>query len=92
MKKIIMSSLCIAFMSSCTVMYDFTVTNNPVGSKTGTSEQKFLFGSIPMGGEMQDAGYAAACKNGGITKVGLAEHTMWTNGLVVKKITTVYGD
>ena len=87
-----MSSLCIALMSSCTVMYDFVATNNPIGSKTGSSEQKFLFGSIPMGGEMQDAGYAAACKDGGITKVGLTEQTVWTNGLIMKKITTVYGD
>ena len=91
MKKIIMSSLCIALMSSCTIMYDFHVTNNPIGSKTVAAEQKFLFG-IPMGGEMQDAGYAAACKNGGITKVGLTEQTVWTNGFVMKKITTVYGD
>ncbi len=87
-----MLSLCVGFMSSCTVMYNFTTTNNPIGSKTGTSEQKFLFGSIPMGGEMQDAGYAAACKAGGITKVGLTEQTVWTNGFVMKKTTTVYGD
>ena len=42
--------------------------------------RKFLFGSIPMGGELQDAGYAAACKAGGVTKVGLTEQTVWSNG------------
>jgi len=92
MKKLFVSLLGVALMSSCTIAYTFEATNNPVGSKTGTSEQKFLFGSIPMGGEMQDAGYAAACKDGGITKVGLTEQTIWTNGFVMKKITTVYGD
>ena len=92
MKKIIMSSFCIALMSSCTIMYDFEATNNPIGSKTGSSEQKFLFGSIPMGGELQDAGYAAACKAGGITKVGLTEQTVWSNFFILQKTTTAYAD
>ena len=90
MKKLFVSLLGVALMSSCTIAYTFEATNNPVGSKTGTSEQKFLLG-FPLG-EMQDAGYAAACKDGGITKVGLTEQTIWTNGFVMKKTTTVHGD
>ena len=44
------------------------------------------------GGDQQDAGYQSACKDGGITKVGLAETTVTTNGFVLKKTTTVYGE
>ncbi len=91
MKKIIFVGLCAFLFSSCTISYSFTATNNPVGSKTGTSVQKFL-GGIPLGGDQQDAGYQAACKDGGITKVGLAETTVTTNGFVIKKTTTVYGE
>ncbi len=91
MKKIIFVGLCAFLFSSCTISYSFTATNNPIGSKTGTSVQKFL-GAIPLGGDQQDAGYQSACKNGGITKVGLAETTVTTNGFVTKKTTTVYGE
>ena len=90
MKTIIFVGLCAFLFTSCTISYSFTATNNPIGSKTGTSVQKFL-GAIPLGGDQQDAGYQSACKNGGITKVGLAETTVTTNGFVTKKTTTVYG-
>lgn len=80
------------FLSSCTLSYDFTVTNNPVGTKKGVSEFKYLLGTIPLGSGLQDAGYQSAAKKGGITKIGLTETKVVSNGLVMTTTTTVYGN
>ena len=98
MKKLTYIGIVAALLSSCTIAYDFVATNNPIGTKVGTSQQKYLFGTIPLkssennGADIQDAGYQTACKNGGITKVGLAETKVVTNGFVIKTTTTVYGN
>jgi hypothetical protein len=92
MKKLICISAIALFFSSCTLSYDFTVTNNAVGTKKGVSEYKYHFGTIPLGSGLQDAGYQSAAKNGGITKIGLTETKVVSNGLVIKTTTTVYGN
>tara|TARA_Y100000385_G_C13012979_1_gene602559 strand:+ start:348 stop:644 length:297 start_codon:yes stop_codon:yes gene_type:complete len=98
MKKLTYIGVLAAILSSCTISYDFVATNNPIGSKVGSSQQKYLFGTIPLktsdnyGSDIQDAGYQTACKNGGISKVGLAETQVVQGPFVTKITTTVYGN
>ena len=73
-----------AFCSSCVISHTALVTNNPVGSKVGTS-----------GGSMMkkdfDMSFQKAKEEGEISKVGIAEVKI-TQFFVPKATTTVTGE
>tara|TARA_B110000908_G_C9946435_1_gene310574 strand:- start:176 stop:436 length:261 start_codon:yes stop_codon:yes gene_type:complete len=64
--KIALIGLTIFALGSCTVSHTAIVTNNPVGSKIGIAKAKTT-------DKDADFSFKAAMKNGGITKVGIAE-------------------
>lgn len=55
-----------AVMSSCTIAHQITVTNNPVGTKTGVAKGSNFSKDLDISAE-------AACKDGGISKIGTME-------------------
>lgn len=67
MKTLVAAVLCVAGMSSCTIMHTAVVTNNPVGTKKYTMKK---------GAFSKDAGvsYNEAMKKGKISKLGVAEY------------------
>lgn len=65
--KLILCALAMSVaFGSCTVMHTAVVTNNSVGSKTGT------ISAHPFKKDV-DLSYESAMKKGNITKVGVAE-------------------
>lgn len=69
MKKLFLTGLVIAGLSSCTVSHTIMVTNNPVGSKVGMVKKGAFSKDI-------DLSLENACKKGKITKVGTVEMKM----------------
>lgn len=72
------------FLTSCAVSAPLLVSSNAVGSKTGTSSYKVIFGFMPMNAE---AGAIAAAKQGGITKIATVDQTV-KGGLFKATVTT----
>lgn len=66
MKKIIGAASIALLMGSCTIAHEITVTNNPVGTKKGVAKGTNFSKDLDLSAE-------AACKNGGITKIGTME-------------------
>lgn len=91
MKKIILLAIVGSALSSCTISYRYSLTNNPIGSKSGVAEQKMM-GNIPLGDQTQDASFGTAAKNGGISKIGLTETVTKSYVFFRKTTTTVYGE
>ncbi|MCP4520143.1 MAG: hypothetical protein GY827_00335 [Cytophagales bacterium] len=79
-----------ALMSSCAMTLPVTVTENPIGSKTGVSESVVIFGSIYLNG---DYGVADAAEQGKI-KGGISTVDEKTTNYVVfqKKEMIVTGE
>ena len=45
-KNIFVTALIGVTFASCSITYPYTATNNPIGSKKGTSESVMLFGRV----------------------------------------------
>lgn len=70
----------VAFISSCTTIYPVTATNNPIGSKTGSSKTGILFGGAGGNGYLSygitlngDYGVIEAAEKGNIEKVATVD-------------------
>lgn len=69
----------VAFISSCTTIYPVTATNNPIGSKTGSSKTAILGtaggnGGLGLGLVFNgDYGVIEAAENGNIEKVATVD-------------------
>lgn len=74
-----------AFLGSCTLSHTVIVTNNPVGSKTG---------SMKSGTADADAGvtYSQTMKNGRISKAGVAEYKLKNYVFIMKEYMVVTGE
>ena len=79
-KLLVIASVVMVFLSSCVTYNTYTITGNPIGTKTGVAKSK-LFGS-------GDCTLKTAAANGKITKIGAVQIT--TRNL--KIITKVYGE
>jgi hypothetical protein len=66
MKKIILSSLVLGFLASCSVTLPVNATSNSVGSKVGSAKTTQIFGLFFDGG---DASIKTAAKNGNLSKI-----------------------
>lgn len=78
--KIALVGLSVAVLGSCTTIYPVTATNNPIGSKTGTSQTSILFGPPASGANLgsglvfnSDYGVIEATKNGSIERVATVD-------------------
>jgi len=81
MKKLKMLPLLAAmplFMGSCVLYSDHVTTGNPIGTKQGYVKSKK--GSF-------DAGFAAAAKDGKITKIGSYDYKVYSNGMFSLTVT-----
>ena len=106
LKNIIIASAAAVMMTSCAVTTPFTVTNNEVGSKTGTSTSICLFtggarggvrpivGNAMFNGIMlnKEFGIVDAAKNGKITKIGAIDLKVTNYVFFVKKEFIVSGE
>ena len=72
MKKIILSLLVMALVSSCSMTLPVSGSSYSIkeADKTGTSKATLLFGFIPLGG---DASVGTAAKNGNIDKISTVD-------------------
>jgi len=84
MRILLLAGVVGAFMSSCTIAHSVTVTNNPVGTKTGVAKSTNL-GNI-------DVTLEKAAKDAGITKIGTVEFKATAILFFVKYKTTVTGE
>lgn len=73
------------FLTSCTLSHTVIVTNNPVGTKTGT---------MKSGTADADSGvtYSQTMKNGRISKAGIAEYKMKNYVFLIKEYMVVTGE
>tara|TARA_B110000211_G_C14058773_1_gene544572 strand:+ start:966 stop:1247 length:282 start_codon:yes stop_codon:yes gene_type:complete len=89
MKKLIFKTLSFVViagvLTSCAVSAPLLVTSNAVGTKTGTSSYKVVFGISPMHSE---SGAIAAARNGNITKIATVDQTV-KGSLFTTTVTTV---
>jgi hypothetical protein len=89
MKKLIFKTLSFVViagvLTSCAVSAPLLVTSNTIGSKTGTSSYKVVFGFAPINAE---SGAIAAARNGEITKIATVDQTV-KGGLFSTTVTTV---
>ncbi|MGV3631955.1 MAG: TRL domain-containing protein [Bacteroidota bacterium] len=98
MKKIIILSSLAGFLASCAMTVPYTVTNNSLGDKIGTSKTVCLFSgrgrSKNFHGIMlnKNFGIVEAAKNGGITKIGAVDMKITKNPFFVKKEFIVAGE
>lgn len=74
------AALAVAVSSCTTINHSAVVTNNPVGSKTGISK------SGPFS-KTQGVSYVNSMKDGGISKIGIAEYKAKTFFFVWQKLT-----
>ena len=85
MKKIYGFLITAILMGSCTVSHQVTVTNNPVGTKTGIAKGTNFSKDLDISSE-------SACKNGGITKIGTMEFKATAILFFVKYKTVITGE
>jgi hypothetical protein len=102
MKIVKYASILLLFisMASCSVTRPYAVTNNPIGTKVGTSENTCLFsanygGNISANGicfKNNEYGIQQAAKKAGISKVGAVDLKV-TRQIISRKYTLiVYGE
>ncbi len=108
LKSILFASVSAVILSSCAVTTPFAITNNEVGSKTGTSKTKCYFTGMgaksalapinPYGymynGIMSNKnfGIVEAAKNGKITKIGAVDIKITSHFFYVTKEFIVSGE
>lgn len=68
-----------ACMTSCVIGSRHFTTGNPIGTKEGYVKSKNFMSS--------DAGFAAAAKKGGITKIGSVDINYYSNGKMSVRVT-----
>lgn len=89
-KKLTLVGLAGLFLSACTTILPVTATNNPIGSKTGTSKTSILFGGANganLGAGLvfnKDYGVIDAAKNGSIERVATVDIKV-TDYIIFKK-------
>lgn len=87
--KILFTGLGAIYLSSCSVIQPVAVSNNPIGSKTGTSKTIVLFGTVFTN---SNYGIADACKQGKITgKTSVVDEKTTNMVFFVKKEMIVTG-
>lgn len=106
LKNIIIASAAVFMMTSCALTTPFTLTNNEIGSKTGTSTSICLFTGGAKGGMQpivgnamfngimlnKEFGIVEAAKNGKITKIGAVDYKVTNYVFFVKKEFIVSGE
>ena len=72
MKKLILSTMVVALLSSCSMTMPISGSSYSLkeADKTGSSKATLLLGFIPLGG---DASVGAAAKNGNIDKIATVD-------------------
>ncbi len=85
MRKILAAGAIGLMMASCTLAHQVTLTNNPVGSKTGEAKGWSFSKDLDITAEK-------ACQNGGITKIGTMEFKATSFIFVMKYSTTITGE
>ncbi|MFN5317817.1 MAG: TRL domain-containing protein [Bacteroidia bacterium] len=90
LKSIVLAAVVMATVSSCALTLPVTATENPVGTRVGTSKATGYFNILWFN---QDASIRTAAKNGGITKISTVD-IKWTSilGIIVGFETTVTGE
>lgn len=78
LNRILAVAFSAAIISSCTTIYPVTATNNPIGSKTGTSQTGMIgtagYGNLGTGLVFNgDYGVIEAAKDGNINRVGTVD-------------------
>ena len=91
MKKIILTSLLLGFLASCSVTVPVNATSNEVGSKVGVAKTNQILIFFFDGG---DASIHRAAKEGKISKISSVDfkHTIKWLGLVHTYETIVTGE
>jgi hypothetical protein len=80
----------LVLMGCTSISYStFAVTNNPVGSKTGSA---ILYEPTRAGGQLGDGGILLAAQNGGITKIGIVEKIHTVKYFISPKLVLRYTD
>ncbi|MDA7803120.1 TRL-like family protein [Crocinitomix sp.] len=85
MKKIFGIIAITALLGSCTIAHQFTVTNNPVGTKKGVASGTSFSKDLDISSE-------AACKNGGISKIGTMEFKATSFVFITRYKTVITGE
>ena len=70
MKKLLLTFIGVAFLSSCALTLPVNATSNEVGSKVGMSKATGYLHFLWLN---QDASIQQAAKNGGITKISTVD-------------------
>lgn len=70
MKKLFLTFIGVAFLSSCALTLPVNATSNEVGSKVGMSKATGYLNFLWLN---QDASIQQAAKNGGITKISTVD-------------------
>jgi hypothetical protein len=91
MKKIILSTLLLGFLASCSVTVPVNATSNEVGSKVGIAKTNAILGFFFDGG---DASISRAAKEGKISKISTVDfkHTIKLFGLIHSYETIITGE
>lgn len=101
MKKIFqisLAALTALLITSCVTTYPYTASNNPIGSKKGTSESIILFGqagyrNLGVGLVLNsDYGVLEAVEKAGIKNVGVIDLKVKDYIFFQKATIIVYGD
>ncbi len=92
MKKIILSTLVLGFLASCSVTVPVNATSNEVGSKVGIAKTNAILGFFFFDGG--DASISRAAKEGKISKISTVDfkHTIKLFGLIHRYETIITGE
>lgn len=95
--KISLAALTALLITSCVTTYPYTASNNPIGSKKGTSESIILgqagYGNLGVGLVLNgDYGVMEAIKKAGIERVGVVDLEVKDYIFFQKATIIVYGD
>jgi len=85
MKKILGAAALAIVLGSCTISHQISVTNNPVGTKTGVAKGTNFNSDLDITAEK-------ACKNGNITKIGTMEVKVTQILIFVRYKTVITGE
>jgi hypothetical protein len=89
-KQFALVGLSALVLSACSTVFPVTATNNPIGSKEGTSKTSILFGGASgtnLGGGLvfnKNYGVIEAAENGNVEKVATVDIKV-TNFLIFRK-------
>jgi hypothetical protein len=92
--------LIVIILASCSMTRPYAVTNNPIGTKVGTSENTCIFrltayGNVSASGlcfKNNDYGIYQAAKKAGINKVGAVDLKITRKILYTQYTLIVYGE